>query len=126
MKEFTFDMAHRLQLPYESPCTRIHGHTYKVQLFYKADYLDDSGMVRDFSDVKKDIDIVKNRFDHQCLVATEEVEINRWAETKTIFCNPTAENMAQYIFNELRSFGAYQLCKVCVWETPTAYAEYQV
>ena len=125
-KEFTFDMAHRLNLNYPSPCSRIHGHTYKVQLTYKHIRLDANGMVRDFSDIKKDIDIIKARFDHKILLDKRDVlsaEIDSVDGVEYFLGNPTAENMAQAIYVGLKETDS-KLYSVRIYETPTSWAEY--
>ena len=65
-KQFTFEMAHALPL-YEGKCHNIHGHSYKLFVTVEGDALDnlsaegdmgefklpDTGMVMDFSQIKK-------------------------------------------------------------------------
>ena len=52
-KEFTFDYAHRLLLPYKSKCQNLHGHTGRVQLTIYSPILLDNGMVVDFNYLQK-------------------------------------------------------------------------
>lgn len=78
--------AHRLNLPYESKCSQLHGHNWIITVYCKGRKLTEYGMVMDFTHIKKHI---HDKLDHQCI---NEVipEIN-----------PTAENMAKWILEEI-------------------------
>ena len=79
-KTFEICGSHNLRLNYESPCQRLHGHNWKSTVYMRAKYLDDNGMVFDFTHIKKRIHDV---FDHQNL-------------NDLVQFNPTAENLAAY------------------------------
>jgi 6-pyruvoyltetrahydropterin/6-carboxytetrahydropterin synthase len=85
-----FSAAHRLR-GYEGKCERLHGHNYKVCVVLRADELDDIGMVVDFKQVKAALDEALQQLDHTLLNDTEP-----FRET-----NPTAENIAKWIAEEL-------------------------
>jgi len=57
-----FDAAHTLDLPYESPCNRAHGHRYEVAIAASASELE-HGMVVDYNVLKR----VVEEFDHRDL-----------------------------------------------------------
>ena len=78
--------AHNLKLNYESKCSNIHGHNWIVTVYLKSKELDHNGMVMDFTQIKKRI---HNKLDHQYIN-------NVIGET-----NPTAENMAKWIHDEI-------------------------
>ena len=63
-KTFEISACHRLVLPYESKCTHIHGHNWLITVYCKSLELNESGMVVDFSEVKRR---VKKVLDHQDL-----------------------------------------------------------
>ena len=86
---YKFECSHRLShLDYDSPCKNLHGHSYKVFIKICARSLDDNGMVIDFVILKKIVrERVIDKFDHQCL--------------NDFFENPTAENVAVWIWDQL-------------------------
>ena len=73
--------AHKLKLPYESPCGTLHGHNWIIEIEVKSPILDSSGMVIDFGIIKE----VVNQLDHKNIT-------NVLADL-----NPTAENIAFWI-----------------------------
>lgn len=98
--------AHNLKLDYESKCSNIHGHNWIVTVYLKSEELDHNGMVMDFTQIKKRI---HNKLDHQYInnVIGEE--------------NPTAENMAKWIHDEISD----KCYKVSVQESEGNTAVYE-
>ena len=47
--------SHQLKLPYESPCSRLHGHNWFITVHCKAKDVTDYGMIIDFAKIKKEI-----------------------------------------------------------------------
>ncbi|NIM00950.1 MAG: 6-carboxytetrahydropterin synthase QueD [Acidobacteria bacterium] len=87
-RRFEFEAAHKLP-NHPGKCRELHGHSYK--LFVKVDRAVDeaSGMVIDFSDLKKIVkESIVARLDH--------VYVNDMID------NPTAERMAVWIWDELQ------------------------
>ena len=80
--------AHRLELDYESKCQNLHGHNWIITVELKSSSLNNNGMVMDFTHIKRKI---HDRLDHKYL--------------NDIFdFNPTAENIAEWIADELTGF----------------------
>ena len=77
--------AHNLKLPYESACEQLHGHNWIVTVHCKAKQLTDYGMIVDFKKLKQ---AVHGRLDHKYI-------------NDIIPFNPTAENMAKWICDEV-------------------------
>lgn len=115
-----FDAAHQLR-NYSGKCASIHGHTWHVEVIIEGNNLDNIGMLIDFSLLKKMIKEEIARFDHSFINELEGFD------EKGV--NPTAENLAAYIFKELgkklSDFKAdIRLKKIKVWESPNACAAF--
>ncbi|MGI6451876.1 MAG: 6-carboxytetrahydropterin synthase QueD [Syntrophomonadaceae bacterium] len=109
-----FAAAHRLY-QYQGNCSNMHGHTWKVELTVTGDKLDQVGMLIDFRDIKLALAQILEPFDHCCL--------NDIAPFNQI--NPTAENLAKYIFDQAKKrLAGYRVAVVRVWESGTAFASY--
>jgi len=52
--------AHKLNLPYESKCTNLHGHNYLVEIWVEGKK-NKQGMIIDFSLLKE----IVMRYDHK-------------------------------------------------------------
>lgn len=111
-KEFKFSASHQLEgLPPEHQCSRLHGHNYVVEIQLESKKLDEVGFIVDFGELKPFKDWLDATFDHRHL-------------NDILDFNPTAENMAKFIFNHL--FDIYpQLTEVRVRETDTSWAAYR-
>lgn len=126
-KVIQFCYGHRL-LNYDGPCRNLHGHNGSLQIEIDARALNPLGMVIDFSKVR---DIAKGwvdeHLDHKLLLNRLDplVPVLR-AHGEPLFLmdgNPTAENIAKLIYEQLRTRGL-EVARVNLWETPTSCAEY--
>jgi len=84
-KTFEISAAHSLQLDYESKCKNLHGHNWIITVYLRANELNASGMIMDFTEIKQKITA---KLDHQVL-------------NDILPFNPTAENLAKFIYDEL-------------------------
>ena len=85
--EFYFAAAHRLPR-YEGPCFRLHGHNYKFFVSVEGEVDPRTGMIADFGKIKEVVgDEVLARVDHRNL--------------NDVLDNPTAENIARWIWEVL-------------------------
>ena len=103
----SFSAAHRLP-HYDGPCHELHGHTWKAVFIVEGPVQQD-GMVCDFKVIKKLLD--DQLPDHRFL--NDEVE------------NPTAENLAQYLFKkagEKLAEKGLKLKTLEIWESENAAA----
>jgi 6-pyruvoyltetrahydropterin/6-carboxytetrahydropterin synthase len=114
--EKTIAAAHRL-FDYNGPCESLHGHNYRVLVTYGGTELDRYGMLADFTDVKKVF--------HQVLDTLDHTYLNEIPAFQDL--SPSAENIAAYIYHELKRtpFPRATLLSVAVWETPTQCAIYK-
>jgi 6-pyruvoyltetrahydropterin/6-carboxytetrahydropterin synthase len=88
-KRWTFDAAHKLiGLPPGHKCSRMHGHTYAVEVEVSASELNDQGFVIDFAVLAPIKTLIDNVYDHRFL--------NDVMDGK----NPTAENLARIIHEQ--------------------------
>lgn len=87
-KEMEISAAHKLNLDYESGCKNLHGHSWSVIVYCRANKLNHNGMVVDFKTIKNEI---HGALDHHY--------INDVLEG----INPTAENMALWIANKVNA-----------------------
>ena len=112
-----FDAAHFLR-GYEGKCEALHGHRYRVAVKVGAAAINEIGLAYDFTELKKRLRAILERFDHSCLN-----EVSPFDEI-----NPSAENIARTIYNELRSKlkkAPVSLVSVAVWESPGSGVEYR-
>lgn len=111
--ESRFDSAHNLR-GYEGACESLHGHTYRVQVVYAGEELNELGMLIDFKHLKEELAKIVGYLDHRYLNELEEFTIE----------NPTAEHIARYIFKRMRKSAGFGIKSATVWETPTSAATY--
>ncbi|HEY5764788.1 MAG TPA: 6-carboxytetrahydropterin synthase QueD [Candidatus Deferrimicrobiaceae bacterium] len=111
----SFAAAHRLR-EYEGNCERLHGHNWKVEAAVESDRLDSRGMAIDFRAIKTALQGILDRLDHGYLN-----DIPPFTEE-----NPSSENLARYLYDELERVipEPARVCRVVVWESEDARAEY--
>jgi len=107
-KEFTIEAAHRLPgVPPGHKCARLHGHSFRIQVYVSGPLDPQFGWIIDFADIKTAFRPVEDRIDHRYLNEVEGLE------------NPTSENIARWIWQQLRP-ALPDLSKVVVQETCTS------
>jgi 6-pyruvoyltetrahydropterin/6-carboxytetrahydropterin synthase len=107
VKRFSFDAAHHLP-NYEGACNRVHGHMFICELTVAGKYDEKSGMICDFSKLKK-------------LINNNVVDILDHNEINNVIENPTAENIVNWIFDalveDLDRVGL-AIAEIRLWESP--------
>jgi 6-pyruvoyltetrahydropterin/6-carboxytetrahydropterin synthase len=86
-----FDAAHYLR-DYQGPCSRMHGHTWRVEAAVIGSELGPGQLVMDFHDLKALLEEVIAPFDHCCLN-----EVEPFTEL-----SPTSEILARFVYQKLR------------------------
>ncbi len=119
-RELYFSSAHNLR-NYNGKCESIHGHNWKVRLYLSREELDTSGFVMDFKEVDIILKKITDKIDHKNLN-----DISPFDKL-----NPTAENIARYIFdNAVKEVTAIsseiKVTKVMVWESERSCACFEV
>ena len=114
--EQDFDAAHSLR-GYQGKCEALHGHRFRVVVKVKSSAVNNIGMVYDFVELRQHLGNVLARFDHTCL--------NDVPPFDTI--NPSSENIATTIYEELRpklAGAPVSISCVEVWESPHSRVAY--
>lgn len=102
----TFEAAHWLPgVPKTHKCSRMHGHSYRVELTFegKVDAL--SGFVIDYFDIEEMAAPLIKQLDHHVLNEVRGLE------------NPTVEYIVRWFMDRIPAQ------TVRVYETPTSWAE---
>lgn len=111
-----FSAAHSLE-GYPGDCARVHGHNWIIEVFVKCKELDGIGIGIDFRDIKQAVKEVIEGLDH--------FNLNDLPAFKEV--NPTSENIAKFLYQELGqklNSDVVKVSKVKVCETPGAGALY--
>lgn len=105
-----FEAAHFLR-GYKGKCENVHGHRYRVVVRIEAEKLNDIDLAYDFTDLKRHLRGILERYDHTCLNDVPPFDK----------VNPSAENIAATIYNELKeklAIDPVTLTCVEAWESP--------
>lgn len=111
-----FAAAHSLR-NYSGNCERLHGHNWKVEVEVTARELDEVGMGMDFKTIKRATKDFLDELDHYNL--NDVPPFDR--------INPTAENIAAYIYRRLAerlNADRVWVSAVTIWETERACVRY--
>ena len=111
-----FAAAHRLR-NFRGNCEKLHGHNWKVEVILSGDKLNEAGLLIDFREVKEATDGILKELDHSFL--------NDLPQFKNE--NPSSENIAAYLFEELSdelNDNHLKVTKVTAWESDSACVSY--
>ncbi len=90
-KVFICESAHRLPyVPEGHKCGRLHGHSFRIEIWVRGQIEDETGWVMDFADLGQVFQPIYQQLDHHYL-----------NEIEGLF-NPTSENLSRWIWNNLR------------------------
>ncbi len=132
-RRIEFDAAHRI-INHESKCKLLHGHRYALEASFVAENLDDLGRVIDFGEIYSLLGTwINDNLDHNTILSIKDKKLGDKISEETgqkIFYineNPTAENIAKYIFEEIcpKIFANKKVkcTKIKLYETPNCYVE---
>jgi 6-pyruvoyltetrahydropterin/6-carboxytetrahydropterin synthase len=111
-----FSAAHRL-VGHQGVCANFHGHNWEIEIFLKGLDLDSIGILVDFKVVKEAVQEVLGGLDHADLNQHPAFAVQ----------NPTSENIARLLFEELGrrlNTQGSRVSKVRVSESPNSSATY--
>ncbi len=139
-KLFKFENAHIVRGCSTVKCRKsIHGHSYKVELLFESNFLDNGQMVYDFGLMKQNMKDLVESFDHAIslwsgddkeYLKTMKKHSARWVELPV---SPSAEQFSRVIFimidkllsltSKVNGESEVKLYSVIVHETDTGYAQ---
>jgi 6-pyruvoyltetrahydropterin/6-carboxytetrahydropterin synthase len=111
-KKFSIEAAHFLpRVPEDHKCRRLHGHSFQIEVHVAGPIDEDAGWLMDFADIKAAFKPIHERLDHRLLNDIDGLD------------NPTSENLARWIWRELKP-SLPELSRVVVCETCTSGCAY--
>jgi 6-pyruvoyltetrahydropterin/6-carboxytetrahydropterin synthase len=113
VKEFRFEAAHLLpNVPEGHKCSRLHGHSFRIEVQVEGEVDPHIGWVMDFADIKAVVKPIIDQLDHYYLNDIEGLE------------NPTSEVIAGWLWDRIKP-DLPLLSRIVVHETCTARSEYE-
>ncbi len=139
-KEYSFENAHIVRECSTLRCSQnIHGHSYRVEIKIKSNFLDNAGMVLDFGLIKLSIKDIIESFDHSItLWSKDDQEYIKFAKKfnqryVVLPVNPSVEQFCRVFFlaidrileqtKFINGEKNVKLHSIIVHETATGYAE---
>jgi 6-pyruvoyltetrahydropterin/6-carboxytetrahydropterin synthase len=91
-KEFTFEAAHQLAVNVRDghPYARLHGHSFKVEIFLRGEADPMTNWVVDFGEIDRRLQDLREQLDHRYLNDIKGLEL------------PTLECISQWIWQRLQ------------------------
>ena len=128
-KKYHFYAAHRNHAGGEK-CGRIHGHTYNVKCFFKFDQINEGGITCLFSDIDKLVEPLIKSYCHWFLIYEFDplvsfLELANEPIKKMPF-ETSAENMAIWIFNQIKNETKLPIIRIELAETKSSKAIYEI
>ena len=139
-KLFKFENAHIVRGCSTVRCrSSVHGHSYKVELLFESNFLDNGQMIYDFGLMKQNMKALIDSFDHAISIWNQDDKeyikdmkkySDRWVELPV---SPSAEQLSRVIFviidklltltSAINGEKNVQLDSIVVHETETGYAQ---
>lgn len=111
---FRIESARRLTgLPDSHPCSRLHGHSFQIELTLVGERQAQTGWVIDYHQITEIMKPILTQIDHHVLNDIPGLE------------NPTSENLCFWLFEKVKK-SLPELTRVTVRETPDTACSYPV
>lgn len=133
---FRVPIGHRLS-KHTGLCKNIHGHNLRIEVELLSFYLDQNDMVMDFSNLKKLVEQIIDKWDHAMFVNSEDITSgNLNGKLLAVrYADPTAEVLSKFIYDELEEFLPIRydvhshpigpiVWQVSIWENDDSCATY--
>jgi 6-pyruvoyltetrahydropterin/6-carboxytetrahydropterin synthase len=128
-KKYHFYAAHRNHAGGEK-CGRIHGHTYEVKCFFKFDKISDGGITYLFSDIDLLVEPLIKSYCHWFLIYENDplVSVLELANEpiKKMPFETSAENMAIWIFNQIKNETKLPIIRIELAETKSSKVIHEI
>lgn len=113
-QHFSIESARFLpHLPKDHPCSRLHGHSFKIILTLVGELDSKIGWVQDYHEITSIMNPLLKELDHRVLNEVQGLE------------NPTSELLAKWIFDKAKAHLPL-LRSITVMETPNTECRYPV
>ncbi len=132
-RRFTFDAGHRI-IGHKGKCSFLHGHRYVCEATFAADQINELGMIIDFGTIKEQLGTwINENLDHNLILSNQDKSLARSVTncTKqriyTLHANPTSENIALHLLNEVcpKLFASIHVTciKIKLYESENSFVE---
>lgn len=131
-KRFRFEAAHAIH-EYPGACRQIHGHSYELHVTIRSigvdtsTYIDKTGIIFDFKDLKQIVLAVVDQFDHKLLLSKKNDKSHFLTDALVLMdAEPTAENLLIHFRDKIKKQlpETVALQRLVLWETKDSYAEW--
>ena len=112
IRSFRFEAAHALpKVPPGHKCSRVHGHSYRVDIHVTGPIEPHTGWVMDFGQIKQVINPIIDRLDHAMLNDVEGL------------ANSTSECIAVWLWEQVKP-SLPLLSAITIWESENSRCIY--
>jgi 6-pyruvoyltetrahydropterin/6-carboxytetrahydropterin synthase len=109
-----FEAAHRLVGDF-GPATRVHGHTYRLEVILRGERLSEDGTLYDIGELRAAVEVLASSLHYRDLNEVPDLAgVNTTAEAVSDYC---WERLAPPLRN-----ASLDSLTVRVWESPQVYA----
>jgi 6-pyruvoyltetrahydropterin/6-carboxytetrahydropterin synthase len=113
VRSFNFEAAHTLpNCPPGHKCSRLHGHSYRLDIHVTGQVDEKTGWVMDFGVIRKLVEPIVGELDHHFLNDVPGL------------ANSTSEQICKFVWDRLRP-ALPQLSAVTLWESPMSKCVYR-